>query len=152
MVHYMANHHASQEAHEPLEQPQQPPDLMAELEAMQTIATALTGLRDEQARIRVLRWADCFSAGPGAQPSPPAAQPTALEPAMQSRRHDTTLTLVGYDLFGDTPSIETAEMTPRTAEDETAEMTPRTAEEPLDLMIKGLVADFKQIARDWHGE
>jgi hypothetical protein len=140
MVHYMANHQALQEAHEALEQPQQPPDLMAELAAMQTIATALTGLRDEPARLRVLRWADGFSGAPGAPSSPPAAQMAPPEPAMQPCRQDTTLTLDGFDLFGDDVS------------EKPAQMTPRTADEPLHLMIKGLVADVQQIARDWHGE
>ena len=152
MVHYMANHHAPQEANEALEQPQQSPDLMAELTAMQTIATALTGLRDEQARSRVLRWAGGFSATPGAPPSPSGAQPTPLESAVPSRHLDSTLSLDGYDLFGDAASETTAQTIPLTAEDKTAQMTPRTAEEPLDLMIKGLVADVQQIARDWHGK
>jgi hypothetical protein len=140
MVHYMANHHAVQEAHVALEEPQPPDLMMAELAAMQTIATALTGLRDEQARLRVLRWADGFSAAPGSSPSPSDAQLASLEPAMQSRRQDTTLTLDGFDLFGDA------------VPEKPAPMTPRTADGPLDLMIKGLVADVQQIARDWHGE
>jgi hypothetical protein len=190
MVHYMVNYRALQEAEEALEQPQpadlmmdqppdlmteqpsdlmteQPPDLMAELTAMQTIATALTQLSDGQARVRVLRWAECFSATPGAVPSSSTAQSTLLEPALQSRHHDAMLTLDGFDLFGDLASDETAPVTPRTAgdktarmtpraaraaEDETGQMTPGTADEPLESMIKGLVADFQQIARDWHGE
>jgi hypothetical protein len=114
MVHYMANHQALQEAQEALEQPrdlmaEQPPDLMAELTAMQTVATALTGLRDEQARLRVLRWAECFSAAPGAAPP---AQSTPPAPSMRSRRQDATLTLDGFDLFGDAASDKPAHMTP----------------------------------------
>jgi hypothetical protein len=139
MVHYMATRGALQEA---FDQPQSA-DLMAELTAMRTIANALTELSDVHTRLRVLKWAECFSAAPGAPAAPPApaVQPTPFLPALlQSRRQDATLTLDGFDVFGDEAS------------DETEQTTLRAAEEPLELMIKGLVADVQQIARDWHGE
>jgi hypothetical protein len=149
MVHYMGTRRALQEA---LEQPQSP-DLMAELTAMQTIATALTELSDPQARLRVLRWAECFSAAPGAPPPDHAVQSMLHVPAMQSPGEDSTLTLDGFDLFGDTPPFddtpadETEPMSPQT----TPQMTPPTTDEPLDVLIKGIVADVQQIARHWHG-
>jgi hypothetical protein len=90
----------------------------------------------------VLKWAECFSAAPGAPAAPPApaVQPTPFLPALQSHRQDATLTLDGFDVFGDAAS------------DKTEQTTLRAVEEPLELMIKGLVADVQQIARDWHGE
>ena len=153
MVHYMGTHRALQEA---LEQPQ-PPDLMAELTAMETIATALTELSDAQARLRVLRWAECFSAAPGAPPPAPGAQST-LVPALQPDGQDSTLTLDGFDLFGDTPAFDDTHAFDDTAafddtpSDEAEPRTPQTTEEPLDVLIKGIVADVQQIARDWRRE
>jgi hypothetical protein len=140
MVHYIATRSAAQGAPE---QPQSP-DLMAELAAMQKIATALNELDDTQARLRVLRWAEGFSGAPGAPPPlpVPTAQPALLALAPPPHGPDTTLTLDGYDLFGDAPPDEPPpQRTP-----------PGMAEETLDSMVKGLVADFHQIARDWHGE
>jgi hypothetical protein len=138
MVHYMATRSAALEAPE---QPQSP-DLIAELAAMQKIGTALTELRDSEARFRVLRWAEGFSRAPGAPASVrvPTAQAALRAPAPPPGP-DTTLTLDGYDLFGDAPSDEPPPL-----------RTPGVAEETLDSMVKGLVADFHQIARDWHGE
>jgi hypothetical protein len=157
MVHYMATRSAVQEAPgEP-----QSPELMAELAAMQKIATALNELRDAQARLRVLRWAEGFSGVPdaAASVSVPAAQPalSALFPPPTPYGPDTTLTLDGYDLFGDGPSDEsTPQRIPAMAPQRTPSMapqrTPAMAEETLDSMVKGLVADFHQIARDWNGE
>jgi hypothetical protein len=139
MVHYMATRSA---AHEGPDQPESS-DLMAELAAMQKIGTALTELRDSEARFRVLRWAEGFSATPGAPASVPV--PTAHTALRASaplpQGPDTTLTLDGYDLFGDAPSDEPPPL-----------RTPGAAEETLDSMVKGLVADFHQIARDWHGK
>jgi hypothetical protein len=154
MVHYMGTRRALQEA---LEQPQ-PPDLMAELTAMQTIATALTELSDAQARLRVLRWAECFSAVPGAPPPAPAAQSMPLVAALQSGGTDSTLTLDGFDLFGDTPAFDhthAIDDTPAfddTPSDEAEPRAPHTTGEPLDVLIKGIAADVQQIARDWNRE
>jgi hypothetical protein len=148
MVHYMGTHRALQEA---LEQPQ-PPDLMAELTAMQTIATALTELSDPQARLRVLRWAEGFSAAPGAPPPAPGAQSMPLVPALQPDGQDSTLTLDGFDLFGDTPAFDDTHAFDDTPSDEAEPRTPQTTEEPLDVLIKGIVADVQQIARDWRRE
>jgi hypothetical protein len=142
MVHYMATRSAE---HEAPEQPQSP-DLMAELAAMQKIGTALTELRDSEARFRVLRWAEGFSGAPGAPasvpvPTAPTARTAIRAAASAPRGPDTTLTLDGYDLFGDAPSDEPPPL-----------RAPGVAEETLDSMVKGLVADFHQIARDWHGD
>jgi hypothetical protein len=164
MVHYMATRSAVQEAGQP-----QSPDLTAELAAMQKIATALNELRDAQARLRVLRWAEGFSGVPdaAASVSVPTGQPAllALFPPPPSYGPDTTLTLDGYDLFGDGPSDDpppqrapgmSPQGTPGMAAQGTSGMaplrTPGMAEETLDSMVKGLVADFHQIARDWNGE
>src|ERR1700737_1658295 len=114
MVHYMLARGACEET---FDQPQSA-DLMAELTAMRAIANALTELSDVQTRLRVLKWAECFSAAPGAPAPPPApaVQPTPFLPALQSHRQDATLTLDGFDVFGDAASDETEQTTLRAAE------------------------------------
>ena len=76
---------------------------MAELAAMQKIATALGDLGDDEARRRVLRWADRFS------PSTRGAGCTtvsfgAATPAPTLRRQDAMLAIDGLNLFEDDPS------------------------------------------------
>jgi hypothetical protein len=131
---------------EPSEQPKSP-DLMAEMIAMETIAAALTELHGAEARLRVLRWAERVSAPPG-PPLPLAAQPTPLGPAIQ-RLQAGVLTHGDGKVFSDAASDEAFH---DAASDKTQQTTSRPAEEPLDSMIKGFVADFQQIARNWHGE
>jgi len=75
-----------------------------------------------------------------------------LVPALQSDGQDSTLTLDGFDLFGDTPAFDDTHAFDDTPSDEAEPRTPQTTEEPLDVLIKGIVADVQQIARDWRRE
>ncbi len=136
MVHYMATHQAT-------EAPSEAgvlPDLMAELTAMQKIAAALSELGDDEARRRVVRWADRFAPeAPAARVAPEAAVTPAVPAAQSPRRRDATLSIDGLNLFEDDPP------------DSEKRAAPATGEAPLESMIKSFVDEFQQVAREWQG-
>ena len=140
------------------------PDLMAELKAMQKIVAALGELGDDEARRRVMRWANRFSpeahvaplapdasvaVGSSIAPEPsdaleslvdPEAAVTPAAPVAQPRRHrDTMLSIEGLNLFEDNPSSS------QTAAADSGR------EAPLESVIKSFVDQFQQVAREWQG-
>lgn len=111
-------------------------DLNIELDAMQTIARALAGVRDPEARLRILRWtSERFAA-----PSPSAG----VKDARPAQTSDPTLTVEGLHLFDDDGIIEPV--------DEPA-MAPAAmaAEQPLDSLVRGFATDIRTLALQWQG-
>jgi hypothetical protein len=118
-------------------------DVTTELAAMQRVAMALGDLRDEQARLRVIRWAM-------ERYFPAAAVETASGPAAVSASgisaSDATLEVDSLtDFFVRNTVVDSDD------DDCTDQPAKPAVREPIESMVKGFVADFQQLAAAWQG-
>jgi hypothetical protein len=97
-----------------------------ELEAMATIGRVLTGIDDEGARARILRWALDRFASAGETPQPQGASPAEVGPTDPALSIDS----VG-DLFAS--PLE----------------TPGSA--PVQTLVHDFVSDFRRLVVEWQG-
>ena len=117
-------------------------DVTTELAAMQRVAMALGDLRDEQARLRVIRWAmeRYFPAAAVEAASCPAPLSTSNLSAS-----DATLEVDSLTDFFVHDTVDPDD------DDCTHQPTKPAVREPIESMVKGFVADFQQLAAAWQG-
>jgi hypothetical protein len=119
-------------------------ELNIELEAMQTIARALAGVRDPETRLRILRWtSERFGV-------PVAAAPNASA-AVEQRASDPSLSVDGVDLFDDDRIIEMAVHEPAAPAAPATALATHVADQPLDSLVRGFGTEIRALALQWHG-
>ena len=123
---------------------------------MQQIASALEGLRDEQARLRVMRWAmERFFPAFAAQTLERAGSAADTTTASEMDAEDTTLEVAGLDelFMEDTlhPRVETHQHRVDLHQHRVDLHRPAVGREPIESMVKGFVADFQRVANEWQG-
>jgi hypothetical protein len=116
-------------------------DVTTELAAMQRVAMALGDLRDEQARLRVIRWAmQRYFPAVAAETVSPAPVAASSLPASDATLEVDSLT----DFFvRDTVVLDDDDCMPQPSKP--------AVREPIESMVKGFVADFQQLAAAWQG-
>jgi hypothetical protein len=119
-------------------------ELNVELEAIQTIARALAGVRDVQTRLRILRWTNDRFAGAA------AAAPTAADRQLTC---DPSLSVDGVALFADDGIVEMADdiIDMPACEPVAPAAAAHAPDQPLDSLMRGFATDFRALALQWHG-
>src|SRR5256885_981156 len=148
MVHYMTPRNAQKAP----EEAQLASDVSTELAAMQRVVMALGDLRDDRARLRVIRWAvERFfatalaqAATPtGRQPAPAAASAEQVANVGTMTTADTTLEVDDlHDFFVN----DTVGADDDCCLEPEPQPQPAVAEEPIESMLKNFVDDFQRIA------